>query len=70
MSEALKPNEYRCAHCGEVYEKGWTEAEALAESAENFGPIASDDVAVVCDDCYKKMVAAIPPKEWVKNQMA
>ena len=53
-----KKNEYRCEHCKNVFEKGWSDAEALAEAEENFGkPVVewNDDAVVICDDCYQKM---------------
>ena len=51
----LKPNEYRCAICGNVYEKGQSEEEAHAELESNFPDVSVEDCDVVCDDCYKKM---------------
>lgn len=51
----IKENEYQCANCGEIYEKGWTEEEALKEKEENFRDIPINKCAVVCDDCYKKI---------------
>lgn len=60
--ETLKPNEYRCDHCGGVYEKIWSDEEAMAESKENFGDIPADDLAIICDDCYNKFMG-IQPKE-------
>jgi hypothetical protein len=49
------PNQYRCDACGGVFDKGWTEEEALAELAEVFLGFDKEECAVVCDDCYKKM---------------
>jgi DNA-directed RNA polymerase subunit RPC12/RpoP len=53
-------DEYTCEECGQTFEKGWTDADANAEAVEAFGaPHASDDpdMAIVCDDCYRKLVA-------------
>jgi DNA-directed RNA polymerase subunit RPC12/RpoP len=50
----LKENEYKCAMCGNIYEKGWTDAEALVESENVFGKISTDELEVVCDDCWEK----------------
>jgi hypothetical protein len=50
----IKENEYECAVCHGIFEKGWTDEEARAEEKETFG--ANDpDSAIVCDDCYNKM---------------
>lgn len=56
MKTELKENEYQCDNCGEVYEKGRPDTEALAESVEKFGYLADNDVAVICEDCYNKMM--------------
>lgn len=51
-------SKYRCELCGEEYEKGWTDEEAAAESAEKWGvpdPANDPDMAVICDDCWKAM---------------
>lgn len=53
--EAPKENEYRCAQCGNVYEKGWTDEEAFAEKEKHFKGYTAEDCAVVCDDCYNKI---------------
>jgi len=46
---------YTCAACEGVFDYGWTEEEALAEKEENFGDMPTEEMAVVCDDCYNKM---------------
>lgn len=46
---------YRCAACGEEYEKGWTDEEAAAEAETLFTAEERQDMAVVCDDCWRKM---------------
>lgn len=53
------PNEYRCDSCGNVYEKAWTDEEAQAEYEADFPTSSKIDTspAVVCDDCYKLMIA-------------
>ena len=46
--------EFICARCGETYESGWTEEEALQELKETFNtPV--EECAKVCDDCYKEL---------------
>jgi len=46
---------FRCAQCGGVFEKAWTDEEAQAEFAENFAEHSLDDAALVCDECYKAL---------------
>lgn len=61
MSE-LKPGEFRCAHCGGVFEKEWTEERALLEYRKIFGKLPDaikDDKASLCDDCYRKTMLKI-----------
>ncbi len=51
----MKKNEYQCAMCGNIYEKGWADEEAEKECVETFGTEMAhgDDLATVCDDCYQ-----------------
>jgi DNA-directed RNA polymerase subunit RPC12/RpoP len=49
-------NTYTCAACSGVFDKGWSDEEALAEKEENWGDMSMDDMEVVCDDCYRKMM--------------
>lgn len=56
MENKLKPNEYKCAECGNVYEFGWSDEEARAEAAKNFGESVAEHGAIVCDDCYNKIM--------------
>jgi hypothetical protein len=61
----LKPNEYQCARCQRVFEKGWTDEEAKAEQNENgWGDIPNSQCDVVCDDCYKSMIGEVSPEEF------
>jgi DNA-directed RNA polymerase subunit RPC12/RpoP len=52
----MKENEYKCAGCGEVFEKGWSDEEAENELKDNFGDISKNECSLVCDDCYKKII--------------
>ena len=56
--EDMKDNEFKCEMCGEVYEKAWTDEEAMKECEDDFGVemANSEDNAIVCDDCYQKML--------------
>ena len=52
----MKDNEYQCCVCDGVFEKGWTDDEAMEESEEVWGAMPPDELEVVCDDCYNKMM--------------
>lgn len=54
----MKENEYKCYSCKEIFEKGWSDDDAIKECAENFGEgfHESDDAVIVCDNCYKILV--------------
>jgi hypothetical protein len=56
-AEEIKPGpgQYKCAACGGVFDKGWSDEEAAAELAEKFAGHQQEDCDVVCDDCFKKM---------------
>jgi hypothetical protein len=58
---ALKPDEYRCAMCGSVYQL--TDFDAESELVENFAGCPVDQCAIVCDDCFK----GLPVKQWSEN---
>ena len=69
--EAMKDNEYQCAKCGKVYEKGVPDEEAWAEHDLNFPGEPHETAAIICDDCYRSMVAIRPPpgmqpEEWIR----
>ena len=57
MTPIHKPgeNQYRCAACGGVFDKGWSDEDAKAEHTKTFPETPLDDCAIVCDDCYKRM---------------
>lgn len=59
-------SKFTCDLCHETHdiEKDWTEEDKLKEMEENFGNLPEEERSVVCDDCYKKMIEAIPPKEF------
>ena len=52
----LKFYEFKCKHCGEIFEKEWTEEKALAEYRKIFASLPDalrEDKEMLCDDCYK-----------------
>jgi DNA-directed RNA polymerase subunit RPC12/RpoP len=50
---------YRCAHCGGIFEKGWTDEEAMAEQKEDLPGVPLSECELVCDDCYKQFYEEI-----------
>lgn len=55
----MKNNEYQCALCGEVFEKIWTQEEAIEEFKNNFGKDDIEGCVELCDDCYKIVMEQI-----------
>jgi len=53
----MEKNEYKCAMCFNIFEKGWSDEEAMKECEENFGiEMANNaDNDIVCNDCYQKI---------------
>ena len=61
----LKKNEYRCAGCHQVYEKGWSDAEAKEEWDQDFpGEPIDDTTDLICDNCYKAIQKDMEDKPW------
>jgi hypothetical protein len=56
MPESQPTTTYRCACCGQTFEKGWSDAEAQAEAAQAFGVTTTENCALVCDDCYQDLM--------------
>ena len=61
MKNKVKENEYRCACCRKVFEKGWSDEEARKEAKQWSEEEMKEGEAVVCDDCYKGFM------KWHKN---
>lgn len=57
-------NEYTCEACKGVFTKGWSDGEAAAESRVNFGDLPKDDMAIICDDCYRALMAPRNAADW------
>jgi hypothetical protein len=54
--------EYKCGCCGGVFTTAWTQEEALNEKESNgWGDMNKDDMVVVCDGCYKDLMAFNEP---------
>lgn len=48
--------EYTCAECGKTFTTAWSDEEANAEAAKNFPTMPIEEMAVVCDDCYRAIM--------------
>lgn len=46
-------DDYKCAECGEIFEKEISDKEAMEESAKMFGRQPESELSVICDDCFK-----------------
>lgn len=49
----MKSNEFKCARCEGVFEKGWSDEEAAAELGERFPGFTEDECVLICDDCFQ-----------------
>lgn len=49
----MNENYYKCAVCNGEFEKGWSDEEAHEEYLKNFGKNNTDEIEIICDDCYK-----------------
>lgn len=57
----LKPNEFRCAVCKQVFDKGLTDEEAEIQYKKEFPndpPLEEIESDVVCDICFEIMKAS------------
>ncbi len=48
----MKNNEYKCSCCGGIFQKAWSDEDAMAESLKVFREEDLADKAVVCCDCW------------------
>jgi len=60
----MKPNEYKCAACKNIYERAVTDEEAQAEAVEIFGEFTPEDFDLICDDCFKRVDEKLPMASW------
>ena len=54
----MENSKYKCAKCGGVFEKGWSDEEAKNEAKELFGKHPNDwnnEAVIVCDDCFNEI---------------
>jgi DNA-directed RNA polymerase subunit RPC12/RpoP len=63
----LRPNEYQCAKCHGVFEKGWSDEEAMeeavAEKETMFPGIPIEECDTLCADCHKEF------RKWMKKNV-
>jgi hypothetical protein len=53
---APSPNEFTCAFCHGVFEKGRSDEDAVTERESHFGPVSLEECDfVVCEDCWQKI---------------
>lgn len=60
---------YVCSVCGEENEKGWSDAEALAEFEARFGRKPGPKDTLVCDDCDKLMRVWMRTQQMTRHQL-
>jgi hypothetical protein len=63
----MKNNEYQCNQCKGIFEKGWSDKEAMEEYNTEFAGALTNDPDVVCDTCYKNMTEIYPPAQFVED---
>jgi len=49
--------EYTCEHCGNTFQNGRSEKEALQEASENFPGVSKEKMGEICDNCYKEFMS-------------
>ena len=58
MNVDIRPDQFRCGECGGVFDRS-DDAEARAEAiAAGFDPDAGD-TAIVCEDCYERIMGRV-----------
>lgn len=53
--------QFTCDKCKNTYDCGWSDEEAWEEANKEFPGLKEDlsDQAIVCDDCYNKIMGKI-----------
>lgn len=46
---------YTCEQCGGTFEKGWSDEESAAEAQSIWGDLSTEDVALICEDCWQQI---------------
>ena len=50
------PNQFKCEECDGIFDKGWTDEEAIKELEERFPGFKTDECGLVCDDCFNQFL--------------
>ena len=50
---------YRCEMCDKTFESGWSEEEALEEMKRDWGEVAPEHRAVICDHCHDELMRSM-----------
>lgn len=48
---------FECEHCHRTFTKVWTDEQALDDATKVFGEIEESERAIVCEDCYERIMA-------------
>jgi hypothetical protein len=49
--------QFTCANCGGVFNKGWSDSKAVAEYRANMPEVPPDEPTdLVCDPCYERIM--------------
>lgn len=51
----VKGSTFTCAKCAGIFEATRSDEEALAESHQIFGEMAREDLAIVCESCWREL---------------
>lgn len=51
-------SEFTCESCHRTFERGRPDDEATTESKTLWGDLPKEELAVVCDDCFRALRAA------------
>lgn len=53
---SARSDDFKCGACGGVFEKAWSDKEAVAESEAKFQmPVTEETHVLICDDCFKRI---------------
>ena len=53
MTPINEGDKYKCEMCGDTFTSAWSDEEAT-EEAEEQGFLDGQELAIVCDNCFKK----------------
>jgi hypothetical protein len=59
----MNDTEFKCSSCGEIYEKVWTDEEAMDFLLDNFKVKNDEKLKIVCEFCYDKVYDTLKNKK-------